>query len=223
VTAVLALAFLVVMLARRRGGRWRDLFLTAAIVGAASVVVFVVLSLLAGHGIGWLTALGTPGTVRSFLSVSTSIGLGAGVAGLLLGLGDHTDATIATIQPVGTAAAAAIGLVLLWRTWRGRVDPLVGLGLSLGAFVLLGPVIQPWYLLWAVLPLAAATHDPRYRRATVLLSVIFSVIIMPNGASIPTFAVVQAVVVAGIVVACVFLGLRRTGLPVTVPVDRLTA
>ena len=223
VTAVLALAFLVIMLARGRGGRWRDLVVISLIVGAASVVVFAVLSLWAGAGIGWLTALGTPGTVRSFLSVSTSIGLGAGIIGLLLGLGDHTDAAVTTVQPVGTAAAAAISLALMWRTWRGHLDPLVGLGLSLGAFVLLGPVIQPWYLLWAVLPLAAATHDPRFRRATVWLSVVFSVIVMPNGASIPTFAVVQAVLVAGIVAIGVLLTLRRTGFPVTHPVDRLTA
>jgi alpha-1,6-mannosyltransferase len=217
VTAVLALAFLVVMLAHRRGGRWRDLFITAGVVGGAAVAVFAVLSWLAGDGIGWLTALGTPGTVRSFLSVSTSLGLGAGTAGLLLGLGDHTDATIATIQPVGTAAAATIALVLIWRSWKGLTEPLVGLGLSLGAFVLLGPVIQPWYLLWAVLPLAAATDKPRYRRATVWISVIFSVIIMPNGATIPTFAVVQAVIVALLVVIGVLLVLRRSGLPTSRP------
>jgi alpha-1,6-mannosyltransferase len=223
VTAVLALAFLAIMLARGRGGRWRDLFVSAALVGAAAVAVFVALSLLAGAGLGWLTALGTPGTVRSFLSVSTSIGLGAGLAGLLLGLGDHTDATVSTIQPVGTAVAAAISLTLMWRSWRGHIDPLVALGLSLGAFVLLGPVIQPWYLLWAALPLAAATRDPRYRRATVWLSVIFSVIVMPNGATIPTFAAVQAVAVAAVVVGGVLLVLRRTGLPVTHPVDRLSA
>lgn len=222
VTAGLALAFLVIMLARERGGRWRDLFRYAAIVAATAIAVFVVLSLLAGHGIGWLTALGTPGTLRSFLSVSTTIGLGAGAIGLLLGLGDHTGATISTIQPVGTAVAAAFGLVVMWRSWRGAVDPLVGLGLSLGAFVLLSPVIQPWYLLWAVLPLSASTHDPRYRRATVWLSVIFSVIVMPNGATIPAFAVVQAVVVAALVVTAVALWLRRTGLPVTDPLARLT-
>ena len=46
-------------------------------------------------------------------------------------------------------------------------------------------------------------------------------IIMPNGASIPTFAVVQAVLVAGIVAIGVLLALRHSGLPVTRPVDRL--
>ena len=82
--------------------------------------------------------------------------------------------------------------------------------MSLGAFVLLGPVIQPWYLLWAALPLAAATARSRGIAGPPSGSPsLFSVIIMPNGATIPTFAIVQAVLVAGIAAIGVLLGLRR--------------
>ena len=162
VTAVLALAFMVIMLARGRGGRWRDLFMVAADRrGSVGGGVRRAESLGGGrdrlaHGARY------PGD-REVLPV--------GQHQHRPRRGGHRTAARAgrphgrrgdDVQPVGTAAAAAISLALMWRTWRGHLDPLVGLGLSLGAFVLLGPVIQPWYLLWAVLPLAAATHDPAF-------------------------------------------------------------
>jgi hypothetical protein len=64
-----------------------------------------------------------------------------------------------------------------------------------------------------VLPLAASTADPRIRMGAVWLTVLFSVTIMPNGATIPGYVIVQAVVVAAVVVGSVFLALRRSGLP----------
>ena len=97
---------------------------------------------------------------------------------------------------------------------------MLGLAIAMGAFVLLSPVIQPWYLLWAIVPLAASTPDPRYRKASVWLTVLFSVTIMPNGATIPAFVIVQAVVVGdrrggrACSGACAGLGCR-----VTHPVD----
>jgi alpha-1,6-mannosyltransferase len=219
VTAVLAPAFLAILLARRRGGRWPDLLAMAAVIGAVAAGVFALLSWAAGYGIGWLAALGTPGTVRSFLSVTTSLGVAGGQVGLLLGLGDATDATVDTLHPVGTALAAAAALALMWRSWRGRIQPVLALGIAMGAFVLLGPVIQPWYLLWAALPLAASTSDGRYRRVTVWLTVVYAVIIMPNGATIPVFAIVQSVLVAAVVAAAVLILLVRRGMPTSRPVD----
>ena len=105
----------------------------------------------------------------------------------------------------------------MWRCWQRHLEPIQGLGIALGAFVLLSPVIQPWYLLWAALPLAASTSFSGYRRATVWLTAVFAVIIMPNGATIPVFTIVQAVVVAAIVVCGVLLLLRRSGLPQSHP------
>jgi alpha-1,6-mannosyltransferase len=212
-TAAMALPFLVILLARRRGGRWRDLIRIGLIVAVIAGLTFLLITWLAGTGFGWVSALNTPGSVRSFLSVSTSLGVGAGFIGLLLGLGDHTNAAIDVMQPLGTVAGALISLVIMWQCWKGRMPAILGLGIALGAFVLLGPVIQPWYLLWAVLPLAAATADLRYRRTTVWLTAVFAVIIMPNGGTIPVFTIVQALVVAAVVVGAVLFGLWRTGIP----------
>jgi alpha-1,6-mannosyltransferase len=210
-TAGMALAFLVIMLALRAGGRWRDLLRCAAQVGAVAIITFAVFTALAGVGFGWLAALGAPGTVRSFLSVSTTLGVGAGEAGLLLGLGDHTQAALDVMQPVGTLIGSVIAVVIMWQCWQRRINPVLGLGMAMGAFVLLAPVIQPWYLLWA------ATADPRYRTATIWLTVLFSVTIMPNGATIPVYVIVQAVVVAAVVVGSVLFLLRRSGLPASNP------
>jgi alpha-1,6-mannosyltransferase len=216
-TAGMALAFLVIMLALRAGGRWRDLLRCGIQVGAIAAGTFVVFTWLAGVGVGWLAALSAPGTVRSFLSVSTALGVGAGEAGLLLGLGDHIQAALDVMQPVGTLIGSVIAVAIMWQCWQRRINPVLGLGMAMGAFVLLAPVIQPWYLLWAALPLAASTADPRYRKATIWLTVLFSVTIMPNGATIPVYVIVQAVVVAAVVVGGVFYSLGRGGLPRTHP------
>lgn len=216
-TAGMTLAFLVIMLALRAGGRWRDLLRIGVLVGAVAAVIFAAFTALAGVGFGWVAALGAPGTVRSFLSVSTSLGVIAGQSGLLLGLGDHTQAVLDVMQPVGTLIGSVIAVVIMWQCWQRRINPVFGLGMAMGAFVLFAPVIQPWYLLWAALPLAASTDDPRVRTAAVWLTVLFSVTIMPNGATIPVFVIVQAVVVATVVVGAVLYGLRRAGLPAAHP------
>ena len=217
VTAAMALAFLAIALARRAGNRWADLLRFAGLIGAITVITFGLLSVAADVGLGWIHALSAPGSVQSFLSLSTSLAVGAGQIGLLLGLGDHTQGTIDVMQPLGTAVGALLAIFVMWRCWQRRIEPMQSLGLALGAFVLLSPVIQPWYLLWAALPLAASTGLSLYRRMTVWLTAVFSVIIMPNGGTIPVFSIVQAVIVAAAVAGAVLLLLRRSGLPTADP------
>ncbi len=213
VTAAMALAFLAIALARRWGGRWADLGRATAGIGAVTLVTFGLLTIAGGSGLGWVNALSTPGSVRSFLSLSTSLGVGSGQLGLLLGLGDHSGAAIGVLQPVGQLVGGLVAVLVMWRCWQRKIEPIQGLGVALGAFVLLGPVIQPWYLLWAALPLAASTGLSRSRRATVWLTAVFAVIIMPNGATIPAFTIIQAVVIAFMVTAGAFYLLSRAGLP----------
>jgi hypothetical protein len=68
-------------------------------------------------------------------------------------------------------AGAAIGIVLVLRP-QGR-SPVRGAALALLAIVALGPVVQPWYLLWA-LPLLAATGltGAQLRAALVVTAVL---------------------------------------------------
>ncbi|NNG34288.1 polyprenol phosphomannose-dependent alpha 1,6 mannosyltransferase MptB [Nakamurella aerolata] len=223
-TAGLALPFLVVALALRRSVGWKPLLRQVILVGAVAAATFAALTVIAGYGLGWINGLGAPGTVRSFLSISTSLAVGAGALGRVLGLGDHTDAAVAVLQPAGTAVGGLLAVGFVWLAWRGvpwinegrRVPPILALGLALSCFVLLGPVIQPWYLLWAVLPLAAATGDRRFRGAATLFTAAYALIIMPNGMTIPVFTIVQAVVAAAVVAGIMLILLWRSGLPTSV-------
>jgi alpha-1,6-mannosyltransferase len=81
----------------------------------------------------------------------------------------------------GLAAAGGACLVLLWRCWQGRVEPLSGLGVGLGVVVLLGPVVHPWYLLWAAIPLAASATRPAFRTTATVASAVLAVVVAPTG------------------------------------------
>lgn len=211
-TAGLALAFLIVALARRAGGAWRDLLRIGLKVTAVAVVTFTLLTLATGVGVGWLAALNTPGLVRSFLSASTVIGVATGAIGNVLGVGDHTAGILDVLNPVGTAAGGLIALFILWRCWKHGLDSILGLGIAIGIFVILSPVVQPWYLLWAAIPLAASTADPRYRKVTVAITGALSVTIMPSGAIIEPLVIAQAVLVAVLVAAIFLFLMQRKGL-----------
>ena len=211
-TAGLALAFLIVALALRAGGAWRDLVRAAARVGAVFLLSFAVLTLAAGVGVGWLAALNTPGLVRSFLSLTTVIGVVTGQIGRLLGLGDQTGAVLDVLHPLGTLLGAGLAFYVLWRCWRRGFDPILGLGVAIGLFVILSPIVQPWYLLWAAVPLAASTAVGRYREITIIITMALSVMIMPSGAVIPPLVIGQAAAAASLVAVLVWYLLRQRSL-----------
>jgi hypothetical protein len=54
------------------------------------------------------------------------------------------------------------------------------LGLSLLAVVVLGPVVQPWYLLWALVPLAAVAGE-RLAVGLAVSSAVLCLLILPGG------------------------------------------
>jgi alpha-1,6-mannosyltransferase len=93
---------------------------------------------------------------------------------------------------------------------RGRLDPVTGLGVGLGAVVLLGPVVHPWYLLWAAIPLAATRGMPQHRRAALAASALLAVMLPPTGADFAfrSFQLPLAIL-AGIVILLVALLMVR--------------
>ena len=182
VPAALALCFVVVWYARHGGGRLRDLGWAAAVLGGVAAATTVAIGLGTGLGFGWTGALGTPNVVRSWMSVITELGLLASSIGSLLGLGDHTTSVLALVRLTGLATAGCICLLALWHCWRGRLEPLAGIGIGLGAVVLLGPVVHPWYLLWAVIPLAASVTHPAFRLTATGACAGLAVAVAPTGA-----------------------------------------
>jgi len=181
VPAALGLGFVTVWFARHRGGRPRDLVWATALIGGIAVGTTVLIGLGTGLGFGWIGALDTPNAIRSWMSVMTDLGLLGAVIGAWLGLGDHTTSVLGLARSTGLAISAGICLLLLWRCWRGRVEPLAGLGIGLGAVVLLGPVVHPWYLLWAAIPLAASATHPLFRRTATVASAVLAVLVSPTG------------------------------------------
>lgn len=204
VPSALALVFVAVWLGREWGGRLRDLVRALALVVGAAVATVLGLTFGSGLGFGWISALGTPGDVRSWMSIFTDLGLLSARIGASMGLGDHTDATLNIAHAAGLLAAAFVTWLLLRRCWRGQLSPLAGLGIALGAVVLLGPVIHPWYLTWAVVPLAAAVTPTGFRIGATLVSSYFALVTDPTGNTfvfrewvLPT-AVISALVIVAI-------------------------
>lgn len=214
VPAALALGFVTVWLARHRGGRLRDLALTGAVVGATALLGTVLIGVGTGLGFGWVATLDTPNAVRSWMSVTTDLGLLAAWIGSLLGLGDHTTSVLGLARACGLVGSTGICGLLLWRCWRGRLDPLAGVGIGLGAVVLLGPVVHPWYLLWAAIPLAASATHPAFRVSATVASAALAVLVAPTGSDFLFRAwVVPTAIVAGAIVLVVPLMLVRGRTP----------
>ncbi|MEN3266206.1 MAG: alpha,6-mannosyltransferase [Pseudonocardia sp.] len=211
VPALLALGFLGTEWARRRGGRLRDVASAAGTLGAVTVVGYAALALATGLGLGWVSTLDTPSIIRSWLSVSTDLGLIGGQIGILGGLGDHTDSVLLLTRGLGGLGAGILVVMLLLATLRGRVDPVTGMGTGLGAVVLLGPIVHPWYLLWAAIPLAATQGLPRYRRAALAASAVLALLVPPTGAdfSFRAYQLPMAILAGILMLVLVLLVQRR--------------
>ncbi len=209
--AILALGFLGMAAARRRGGRARDVVAAAVVLTAVVATVFVVLGVASGLGFGWTATLGTANVIRSWMSLSTDLGQLAGQVGILAGLGDHTDTVLTLTRGIGGLVAAAVCVRLLFAVLWGRVDPVTGLGVGLGAVVLLGPVVHPWYLLWAAIPLAATRGMPRHRRAALAASALLAVMLPPTGADFAfrSFQLPLAILAGIVILVVALLAVRR--------------
>jgi alpha-1,6-mannosyltransferase len=212
VPSLLALGYVGMALARRWGADVRAILTAGALLGAITAVVFLAVGQASGLGFGWTKTLGTANAVRSWMSMSTLAGMFTGLVGKLLGLGDHTSAILTFTRLIGALIAAYVGVRMLLAVLWGRVHALGGLGITLAAVVLLFPVVHPWYLLWAAIPLAAWASAPAYRRVAVVVSAVIALLLMPNGGDIAPFVIVQAAV-AAVVVALVAVFLVRRSLP----------
>lgn len=205
ITSLLALGFLGMALARKIGRGFGGVVLSALFLSVIAVGVIAVISVVSGLGIGWVHTLGTANAVRSWMSLPTAIGVITGFGGVLLGLGDHTTAVLSLTRPIAASVAAFIALRMLVATYTGRLHPVGALGVSFGAMVLLFPVVQPWYLLWGVIPLAAWATTRSFRIPTVVFSTIVAVILMPNGAEFRPFIIVEAAIAAICVIGVIII------------------
>jgi hypothetical protein len=133
---------------------------------AATVMAFF--SLVSGLGWGWIANLETPGAVRSWLAPATGVGLALSGLAHTLGIGVSLGGVLSFTRVLGLTAAAGLALYLLLRS--DRLGAMRSLGLSMLLFVLLGPVVQPWYLTWGIVLLAPVATG-RLRSLLIAFSV----------------------------------------------------
>ncbi len=148
------------------------------LAGLLSAGVLAALTAISGLGLGWVSNLATPGTVRSWAAPATGIGMG--ITGLLhaLGAGVSMASVLTITRLLGLLAAVVIGVWLLKES--DRIGQLTALGLTLLLFVVLGPVVQPWYLTWGLV-LLAPVAEGRIRTTLIVLSVTAPFIGLPGG------------------------------------------
>jgi alpha-1,6-mannosyltransferase len=211
---LLTLGFLGMWVAKERGGRLLDVLKVGVSMAVVSAAVLLGVAYGTGLGFGWINTLDIPTLIRSWVSVSTDLGIVGGQLGVLAGLGDHTTQVLTMTRALGGVIAALICVWLLLGTLRGRIDPVTGVGCGLGAVVLLSPTVHPWYLLWAAIPLAASTARIRFRRLSVAGSAIVALLVPPTGADFDfrPFQLPMAIA-AGIVILFVPLYLVRRRIP----------
>lgn len=169
--ALLALPFAALLWAGMNAGWWsriRAWTLTLLI----TVIIFVVASLLAGVGPGWIAALSAPGEVRTWLSPSTALGMLTGMATTAVGITINDAFVVTIVRTIGTIAGVAIIAWLILRP-EGR-SPVRGAALAFLTVVLLGPVIQPWYLLWFLPLFAVAGLTPVQLRIAIITTAGFA-------------------------------------------------
>jgi alpha-1,6-mannosyltransferase len=167
----------------------------AVVVAASAVASAVVVTTAAGLGWGWVHTLGAGNARRSLLSLSTGAGVLAGnLAGNLAGDGAG-DGAVRVAHAAGLLVAAALGLWLLLRA--PRIGGLPALGWTLLAVAALGPVVQPWYLIWALAALAAVA-GPRLAAGLAAASAVLCLLVLPGGRHLirPPLYGVPAVLVA---------------------------
>jgi hypothetical protein len=131
---------------------WRERIAPLLRAGLITVAVMGFLSVVAGLGWGWILNLGTPGTVRSWMAPATAVALAISGLGHVMGIGVSLAGLLTLTRALGLLAAAAIALYCLRH--RTRLGLLYAIGITMLMFVLLGPVVQPWYLTWGIILLA---------------------------------------------------------------------
>lgn len=204
--SLLALGFVAMALGWRWGGDLRAFLLAGTSMAALAAAVTGLIGWASGLGFGWVFTLGTANVVRSWMSPPTLIALGTGQVGILLGLGDHTTAVLSLTRAIGVLIIAVLVVWLLLVVFNGRLHPVGGLGVALGITVLLFPVVQPWYLLWAIIPLAAWATRPNFRIAVIAVTLVVGIFgPTANGDRFALFQIVDATLASAVVVLGLFL------------------
>ena len=181
-------------------GGWRPRLRAGAVVLGTAALSTALLTSATGLGYGWLDTLDVGSARLSVFSPVTGAGVLVGNLLTRLGLVDAPGPVLRLFLTGGLVLAGTIGVVLLLRAHK--LGPLRALGLTLVVVVALAPVVQPWYLLWGLVLLAAVGGE-QVVVALGALSVALCLAVLPNGHSLirpPLYGlpVLAAVALAGL-------------------------
>jgi alpha-1,6-mannosyltransferase len=160
---------------------WRQRVKPLVKGGAIALSVMAVLSFVSGLGWGWVANLGTPDAVRSWMAPATAVGLVLSGALHILHIGVGLGGVLTVTRLLGLLMATAIAAYCLLH--KQTLGMLTALGVTALAFVLLGPVVQPWYLTWGIVLLAPVVSG-RLRNLVLALSTVAPFIGLTGGASL---------------------------------------
>jgi len=174
--AVAALGFLPMALPT-----WGRRIKAALLIGVVAAATAVLLTAATGLGWGWINTVHSDSKRLSIFSPLTGTGVLVGNLLDAVGLVETPDAATRIVIAGGLALAGIIAVILLLRS--PRIGLLKALGLTLVVVVALGPVVQPWYLLWGLVLLAAVGGE-RVTLALGALSVALCLSVLPDGKSL---------------------------------------
>ena len=155
----------------------RRRILTTAAVVVSAILAIAVGCLLMGMGPGWLTALTSTGKVNDTYSPTTKLGFS--ISEILGAIGIDVDGATLTagVRALGLLAIVVLALIVMLRS--PRIGVVRATGIMLVAYVLLGPVIWPWYLA-AGFALLAACGLGRYQPACLVVCLAASWFVWPT-------------------------------------------
>jgi hypothetical protein len=160
---------------------WRARVRTALLVTGVAGVTGVLVTWWTGLGWGWVHTLGTGSARLSIFSPVTGVGVLVDHALRWFGVVNTPGEVTRWVFAISFAVAGLVSLTLLLRAHH--LGPMRALGLAMVAVVALAPVVQPWYLLWGLVLLAAVGGE-RVLLALGALSVVLCLTLLPSGRSL---------------------------------------
>ena len=181
---------------------WRQRLPRVAGAIAIAVALMAAIGLASGLGWRWLDGLSNPGVVVSWVDPVTAVGLSLSHLSGALGVGSHSVVYVQSARAVGLALAAVISIGLVLRS--ARKGAMQSLGWSLLVFVVLGPVVWPWYETWGFVFLAVIA-EAWTLRLLLALSAIACFADLPSArfyeTTDPALAIVGWLLLAGVIIA----------------------
>lgn len=203
IPAILAVAF--VAWSASPGNNLKSKLKPSIFYGVVSIATLGISSLVTGIGWGWLSNLGTPGTVRSPAVPTTILADWSYRLSSIVGIPLHVGGWLTLYRGLGFLLAAVVGLFFVFRSDKYTIEKAIGY--SFLALVLLGPVIQPWYIAWGLILVASR---PTYRTAVgvVAVSIAGMLLGLPDGPMLVSWTGYILLVSAGLVFLANRLGFR---------------